>query len=745
MEAVFSSLRFGGCDSERCVAPAASPKSTSPYLSSSSGFNSHFEIEIKKIRHSCSSHPAEKTMEHGKNLSRNASKPGNAYSSWLLATVLLCVGLPGLANPSAPPNIYDASLDELMNIKVTSVSKKEQSIARVAAAIYVITQDEIQRSGATNIPDLLRLAPGLDVAQINAHTWAISARGFNGHFANKLLVLIDGRSVYNLAYSGVFWDQQNVPLSDIDRIEIIRGPGATVWGANAVNGVVNIITKSSKDTHGGLVEVGAGSQLAAQGLAQYGGTIGRIGSCRVFADSSNYRPNVNAQGQNGGDPWHLFHGGFRSDWDLSGRDSLTVQGDIYSSGGQQTYAGSYSTNSLQTGQFEDTTGSHDGNALVRWTRKYSPRSSSALQVYFDRSDTLIYGARVNLDTIDVDFQHHTALGSRNDFVWGADYRAVPGTVFPGYSLEFVPMSHTNTLASGFIQDEIALSSSFWLTLGTKYEYNDYTGRGFQPSFRALWSPNNRHSVWAAVSGAFREPSREDVSIDLILAIFPGSPATHGQPIEATLFGSPSIQAEKLTAYESGYRYEPNKWLSLDVATFYNKYHHLIAINPGDPFLSIDPLPLHIVIPSTPENMMNGNTYGAEMSATINASRSWKVSPAYSWMRMNLHQEPGSHDPNPQIIQGDGPEHQFQVRSYVSLPHHVDLDTSVAFTGALPDQHVPSYTRLDARLARKFGESLELSLVGQNLLDSQRREFNANDASLATFLRRSAYLKLSFRF
>ncbi|MDQ2840253.1 MAG: TonB-dependent receptor [Acidobacteriota bacterium] len=694
-------------------------------------------------------------MEHTEKQSENIAKPQNArfiarepcrfLRVWLGAAVLQCLGLPVLAQQNAPASIYDASLDELMNVRVTSASKKEQSISKVAAAIYVITQDEIQRSGATNIPDLLRLAPGLDVAQINAHSWAISSRGFNGHFANKLLVLIDGRSVYNLAYSGVFWDQQDVPLADIERIEVIRGPGATVWGANAVNGVVNIITKNSKETHGGLVEAGAGAQLAAEGLVQYGGTIGRAGHYRVFANSSDYRSNVDAQGADGGDPWHIFHGGFRSDWDLSRRDSLTVQGDIYSNTDQQTYHSFYSLSSLQVGQFEDTTASHGGNALVRWTRKFSPRSDLAVQMYFDRSDTLIYGGRVNLDTVDFDFQHHIAVGSRHDIVWGAGYRAIPGTLLPGYSFKFVPPSHTNILASGFVQDEISLGNSFWLTLGTKYEYNDYTGRAFQPSVRALWSPNRRHTVWGAVSGAFREPSREDVSIILNLGAFPGSPGTGGLPVLATLFGNPSIQAEKLTAYESGYRYEPDKRVSLDVATFFDQYHHLIAIDSSDPFLSVDPLPLHIVIPSTPENKLNGNTYGLEMSATINVSRRWKLSPVYSWLRMNLSQEAGSNDPNPQIIQGNGPEHQFQVRSYLNLSHHFDFDTSLAYVGALPDQHVTSYSRLDARLARKLGESVELSLVGQNLLDNQRLEFNANDASMSTWVKRSVYAKLSFRF
>jgi iron complex outermembrane recepter protein len=662
------------------------------------------------------------------------------------STLLLCLALSALGQRTDPPaNIYDASLDELMNVRVTSASKKEQSISKVAAAIFVITPDDIRRSGATNIPDLLRMVPGVDVAQINAHTWAISARGFNGRFANKLLVLVDGRSVYSLTYSGVFWDQLDVPLADIDRIEVIRGPGATVWGANAVNGVINIITKSSKETQGGLVEAAGGTSLAAQGLVQYGATAGSSGHYRVFGSTSDYRANTTAQGGSGQDPWHLFHGGFRSDWQLSSRDSLTVQGDLFSDIEHQTYASFASLQTLNLAQFDELDESHGGNMLGRWTRKLSLRSDFSLQMYFDRNRTQLYGGRYNVDTLDFDFQHHLELGGRHDIVWGLGYRSIPGTSLPGYAGEFLPPNHTNFLASGFLQDEISLGKSFWLTVGTKYEYNDYNGSGFEPSIRALWSPNARHSVWAAVSGALRDPSREDESIKLYLGSSAPSPATAGLTALFTFLGNSSIRAERLTAYESGYRYELNKWLSLDLATFYDQYRRLIAVDSSAPYLSLDPMPLHLVVPSTPENKLNGNVYGAEVSANINISSHWKLSPDYSWLRMNLHQEPGSNDPNPQIIQGDGPEHQFGIRSYLSLPERFTFDTSLAFVGALADQKVPSYNRLDARLARTFGESLELSVVGQNLLDNRHLEFNANDASMATWIKRSLYAKISFRF
>src|SRR3984957_20169404 len=403
-------------------------------------------------------------------------------------------------------DLTELSLEDLMNTKVTSVSKKEQSLSKAAAAIFVITQEDIRRSGATNIPDLLRMVPGLDVAQINANTWAISARDFNHQFSDKLLVLIDGRTVYTPLFAGVDWDTQDVPLEDIERIEVIRGPGATVWGANAVNGVINIITKSAAETQGGLLMAGGGTENSALGLAQYGGKIGGAVSYRVFTKylDQNHLPDLN--GQHGGDGWHLSHAGFRPDASLSGKDSVTVQGDLY--GGNEGAEFGHIV-SIAPPVNENVDGNallNGGNVLSRWNHIFSSRSDTSLQFYFDRYERDGPESREDRDTFDLDFQHHLALGLRNDLIWGADYRRSADVTLGTIDQAWLPASRTVQLFSTFAQDEIALKPErIYLTLGAKVENGYFRGWNLDPSGRLDWTPTKRHTFWAAISRADRSP------------------------------------------------------------------------------------------------------------------------------------------------------------------------------------------------------------------------------------------------
>jgi iron complex outermembrane receptor protein len=666
-------------------------------------------------------------------------------SVWLCPGALLFVLGTQISFAQLPQvkDLSEASLEQLMNVEVTSVSKKEQKISKVAAAIYVIGREDIRRSGATNIPDLLRMVPGMDVAQTRADDWAISARGFNGVFANKLLVLIDGRTVYSPVYSGVFWFMQDVPLADIERIEVIRGPGATVWGANAVNGVINIITKSSKETHGGLIEGSAGSQLAGQGLVQYGGTAGKSGDYRVFASYSGYDSLLGSNGRQAADAWHMRHAGFRSDWQLSARDSLTVQGDIFSTDGGETISGFNSFAPPFQSVYNTPVTSQGGNFLGRWKHVFSPTSDTALQVYFDRIDGTVYGVRGIVDTVDFDFQHHLALGSRHDLVWGLGFRSIRDDYSPSPATSFSPARDAETLASAFAQDEIRLAAPLWLTIGTKFEHSEDTGASLQPGIRLLWSPDDEHTVWGAVSRALRQPSRTDNDFRANILGFPGQ---NGIPTVISVFGNPSYQPEDVTAYELGYRWAPLQRASIDIATFFNKYNNLKSVEPGAPYLETDPLPVHVIIPEVFNNKTDANSYGAEISANLNVTSGWKLSASYSRFRMNLHPYASSTDTAPSLTNGDSPANQYQFRSYYTWSRNWDIDVSFYFVGRLVDVSIPRYARLDSRLARRLGEWAEFSIVGQNLLDDHHFEYAQTlETAVATQSRRSVYAKVAWRF
>ena len=643
--------------------------------------------------------------------SRNVS----AVRRWAATGVLLLAAMPGLAMvPQEAPQVEPSelkklSIEELMQIDVTSVSRRSEPASRAAAAVTVITGEDIRRSGVTSLPEALRLANALHVARFDSRTWAISARGFNIGTANKMLVLIDGRTVYTSLFSGVFWDVQDVLLDDIDRIEVIRGPGAALWGANAVNGVINIITKSARETQGGLVNLGAGNEERGFGALRHGGKLGERAWYRAYAKYRSVDALALAAGGSAKDPLRMAQGGFRVDGDRSDRDSYTVQGDVY-----RGVIGDLT--------FSDTD-VHGGNLLGRWSRRFSAASGLDLQVYWDRTHRIVpsqFEERYR-DTWDLDFQHRLPLGRRHDLVWGLGYRVNSDQVEDTPLVHWVPTHRTQNLFSAFGQDEITLADHVRLTIGSRFEVQESTGIEIQPNVRMAWTPDDRQTVWGSVSRAVRAPTRLDEDARFLIG-----------PV-VIIQGSRDFESEELIAYELGYRLQPHGGTSLELATFYNVYDNLRSQEPpanGRPF------------PITLANHLNADTYGAELRFNVQAAPWWRLYTSYTYFEKDLSLDPGSRDPTGGVAEGNDPAERFAIRSYIDLPGRVELDASLRHVGRLPSPVIPAYTELDLHLGWRPTDRLELAVVGQNLLHDQHAEFST---ARPKEVQRSVYGKATWRF
>ena len=641
------------------------------------------------------------------------------------------------------PDLTELSLEELMNIRVTSVSRKTERLSRAAGAIHVITQDDLRRAGVTSLPEALRLAPGMEVARVDAHTWGITSRGFNDVFANKLLVMIDGRSMYTPLFSGVFWDMQDTLLEDLERIEIIRGPGAALWGANAVNGVINIITRRAKDTQGVLLAGGGGTEERGFGNVRYGGTLGGDAHFRVYAKYFNRDESALPSGAEADDAWQVARSGFRMDWDASERNTLTLAGDL-STG---TLAQSFLLATL-TPPFQQT--AHDdlnirgGNLLARWSHTFSDASDIRLQFYYDHTvrDTLIF--KENRDNYDVDFQ----LGRRQDIIWGLGYRLTSDDVGNSFSVALNPQSRTTRLLSAFAQDEITLlPNQLYLTLGSKFEQNDFTGFEIQPRARLSWTPSDWQTIWAAISRAVRTPSRAEDDIRLSQQVLPPGRVFPGAPPAVTVFfGNRGFDSEKMLAYELGYRVQPHEQVTLDLATFYNAYDHLRSLEPGTPFLETSPAPAHLVIPFSVANKLKGETYGVELSGLWQVAEWWRLRGLYSFLQIQLRKDQSSQDTISEGAEGNSPHHQFSLRSSMDLPGRLELDLAFRYVDRLPSLRIPSYSTLDVRVGWKITRGLEAAIVAQNLLDHRHPEFRPSFIGTQfTEIQRAVYTKLTWRF
>jgi len=653
----------------------------------------------------------------------------------------LIASVAGVAQTGLSPDLTQVSLEDLMNVQVTSVSKKDQQAFKAGAAIFVITQEDIRRSGASNIPDLLRMVPGVNVARVDANTWAISIRGFNGVYADKLLVLVDGCSVYTPAFSGVYWDQLNAPLENIERIEVIRGPGGTVWGANAVNGVINIITRSSKATKAGLVVAGAGSEERASGLIQYGGDFGGTGSYRAFGGYSNTENSILANGPDGADGWHAFNGGFRSDWDLSHRDTLTVEGNLLQNREGQTVTTVLSDHFPTLATFHDPIRAESGDLFGKWDHTLQNGSDFSVQMSYSRYNRLSSGSDNILSSFEVEFQNHLAVGSRQDVVWGSDFRSTDNSFTPGYSVTYSPAQQTDRLYSAFLQDQIQLARSLNLTVGSKFGHNPFSGFEFQPSAQMVWTPASTQTLWIAAAQAISQPSIETSTIRYDAAIVPLPDGTFGVVTEV---GAPHLKAEQLRDYEGGYRTRLGKRWSLDVTLFRSYYRNLQTATPGAPFLSERAGFPVLEFPLFAGNVARERSYGGEAFGNWQVTNRWRISPGVSL----LHLQPLAIPAGGILASGtagDSPKRQAEVRSLVNLRRHVDWDTSVYFVSALSNGPIPAYTRVDTRLGWRAGEFLELSITGQNLIQPRHVEFADAYTLRPTQIERSVLGRITWRF
>ena len=676
--------------------------------------------------------------------SRRRQPRQRAVAAAMLASAFAAVpavGAPAQADAPAEVDFTKLSLEELMDVEVTSVSKRRQRVADAATAVFVITPEDIRRSGATSVPELLRMVPGVEVARSDASKWAVSIRGFNARFATKLLVLVDGRSVYNPLFSGVYWNAQDVVLEDVDRIEVIRGPGATMWGANAVNGVINIITKSAKDTQGALLSGGGGTNEYGFGTARFGGKAGEKVAYRGYLKSFTVGDSPVASGDRGADATHQVRSGFRIDADPGRRDSFTLSGDVY----KQDYGSTGIARPLLTPPYlavlDDRGRSSGGNILGRWGHKLSETSNLSLQAYYDRFKIEEQGLGMRTDVADVELQHEFEAFSRNTVVWGLGYRHTR-TTFDDNAFAHTTSNYRNdSIFNAFVQDEIALiQDELRFTIGSKVEHNDSTGVEIQPSARILWTPTPTQSVWGAVSRAVHVPSIGEEEAQIRVGVIPPGVSPNPLPflpLEIVFSGKPDIVAEDLLAFELGYRAQPLDRLTFDIAGFYNIYGDLRTVADGTPFLALSPVP-RVVVPSELDSDGSAETYGIEVAAGWDVFSWWRLKAAYSYFHDNLDRAAVGHGMNPM--------HQASLRSMLDLGHGWEFDLWPRYVDNLTDQNIESYVSLDARLGWRPTNAVEFSVVGQNLLDSRRKETVPELLPLtATQVERAAYGKLTLRF
>ncbi len=599
------------------------------------------------------------------------------------------------------------SVDELLNLTVTSVSKRSQPLSDAAASIFVLTAETIRRSGATTLTEALRLAPNLQVARIDTVQYAISGRGFNNAIGNKLLVLVDGRTVYTPLYSGVFWDQQDVMLEDVERIEIITGPGATLWGANAVNGVINVITRSASDTTGSLVVAGAGGNERS-GAARFGTEVGS-GAIRFYAKYAEWDRTTRTGGVPALDDWNRAQVGFRSDWEADD-STFTLQGDAYDGSSQDRGSiGPFVFGEIAVSGF---------NLLGRWQHALSEGSDIQLQMYFDhsaREDFLFY--EPTADILDLDFQHAIAAGA-HQIMWGGGYRHAKDDIGAGLVTTFIPSSRTLQWGNLFVQDEVTLSDSLRATFGLKLESNDYTGVEYLPSARLAWKPSAHRLVWGSVSRAVRAPARFDRDVR-----FPATPPF-------AVVGGPNFESEVANVVELGYRAQHSETISYSLTGFIHRWDRL---------RSGSALPVEL------ENKIEGTVQGVEAWAEYRPFAFWSLAGGVTYLHEDLRLKAGSTDPvgvdNPTLR--NDPDYQWQLRSSFDLPRDFQFDLQLRRVDSLPNPQVPAYTELDLRLAWLVGDALELAVAGRNLLHERHAEYG--EAAARSEIGRSVYGLVRWRF
>jgi iron complex outermembrane receptor protein len=645
--------------------------------------------------------------------------------------------------PIAPTALKSLSLEELSQIEVTTPSKQPVKAFQTAAAIYVITGEDIRRSGATSIPEALRMAPGVEVARIDANKWSIGIRGFGSRLTRSVLVLIDGRTVFTPLFDGTYWEVQDTLMDDIDRIEVIRGPGGTIWGPNAVNGVINIITKNSRLTQGMLVSAGGGNEEQGFIGFRYGGGKGRDFTYRIYGKSFTRAPAVHADSRNF-DDWRAAQSGFRMDWNRSTGDTFTLQGDLYrEDAGERVEGVSY------TPPFSRIVDSNaelsGGNVMARWQRTRGDGNDIQVQAYFDRTRRLESNFGEIRNTFDVDFVQRRRLPARNQLAWGLGVRIDPVNNTEVVSgLTFVPNRRTDYLLTAFLQDDIGLvDRRLTLTVGTKLLRTNFTGAGveWEPSARLLWTPSETQSVWAAFTHALRTPS--DAEENFNLSGYIGT-AAGGVPFFARFNANPDFASEQLNGYELGYRRLLVHNLYVDASSFYNRYHDLFSEDlTGQAFLETSAGSTHLLLPAQFRNGLMGATKGVEIAPEWRPSDSWRLRGSYSYLHMNVDPAPGSGDVGTAAgIRTSSPQHEITVQSAFNLSKKVELDLTYRYVSALPGQMVPAYSTGDGRIAWRINRQLELSFAGRNLLQPSHVEYGSDPGSLVG-IRRSVYARMTW--
>ena len=633
----------------------------------------------------------------------------------------MAYALVGLASAAQAQDrdLTKLSLEDLLSAEITSVAKKPQRVDEAAAAIFVVSQEDIRRSAALDIPDILRMVPGMEVGQLPSGGAAVSARGFNGLSANKLLVLVDGREIYISDLGGVFWDQQLLPVEDIQRIEIVRGPGATLWGANAVNGVINIVSKHSVDTLGAAATAEVDSQGADRFYARFGAQIGASTTVRAYLTDHSLRDRVEGPSGQSKDFATGIQGGFRLDSEPSEKDALTLQGDVQAGhNGLDPILPNSGPRQVQT---------YSGNNLVgRWSRSFDDRSGFTLQAYWDHIHRSESGLDDSTDQIDLDVSDHFDLTPRNAIIWGAGVRRVSDRVTGSTALFLSPERALDVWYGTFIENDITLvPDRLNISIGAKFEHSADSGFQFQPSIRAIWRSPGGWSVWAAASRATRTPSRFEGDLT---ALTP-----------ALLLSPGSLTSESMVAYEIGWRGQLHPAVVLDVAAYHQVYDRLISWG------------LVGITPAGLPNVQNGNnghgrSTGVEAALDLTVNSRWTIKVAGDLLSLRI--APGginSVNSANSIDETASPHTQASVRSLWNVSNTVDLDIWYRRVGKLNGGAVPAYNDLDVHLAWRPTAHLEMTLAGQNLLSQRRIEFSDLGLRLSTFVARRAMVKLAVKY
>lgn len=648
-----------------------------------------------------------------------------------------------------PGVLKKLSLEQLAQIEVTTPSREPVRAFDSPSAVFVITGEDIRRSGATSIPEALRLAPGVEVARIDSSHWSIGIRGFGTRLTRSVLVLIDGRTVYTPLFDGTYWEVQDTLLEDVDRIEVVRGPGATVWGPNAVNGVINIVTKSAADTHGTFVSAGAGDEERGFLNARYGGGNGKNLNYRLYAKTFDRAGEVHSD-HAVFDDWYSTQGGFRIDWSTAHRGDFTAQGDIYDErDGERVQAVSYTAPFLQN--IDARARLSGGNFLVRWSRQFSAGNDVELQVYYDRTNRHEANLGELRNTFDVDFLQQFDTGHRQKITWGLGGRFSPvNDIQVVTGLTFLPLSRTDYLLTGFLQDEISLvPRRLSVTLGTKIlRTNFLSGAGYEPSIRLDWTLNDRQTVWAAFTHALRTPS--DAEENFYLSGYVGT-APDGTPFMARFNANRHFAPEQMNGYELGYRRLLGKTVMVDTSGFFNHYHDLfdeefagpVFLEDGAPGVTT-PVPAHLLLPALFGNGLLAYTKGVEIAPEWRPTSAWRLRGSYSYLHMNVYRAPGSADIGTAPgIEGASPGHEGTIQSEFDATKRLQVDLTYRYVSALMAQAVPAYSTADARIGFRVTPALEFELVGRNLLQPWHFE-DAGDPGPLVAISRSGYAQLTWR-